>query len=181
MACRFECGSSVSVSLTPAQLQCSSTQTITLHATEAIMVNGRNHEPPSLETSAISLKSMSPTSGCKYEAVGFQTVPAALEAPCFICEAPFKRDAARKRVRRRGAEVFMWLLSHEPRLSSSFGFHCSILPLPDEKPFHSRSPGSSFLWPSPFPTPLQRIILTATVAAAEQQGWNIDSVAGKRS
>lgn len=62
----------------------------------------RNHELPSLETGANSLKSMSPASGCKYEAVGFQTVPAALGAHCFICEEPFKCDATRNRVRRRG-------------------------------------------------------------------------------
>lgn len=65
----------------------------------------RYHEPPTLETSSISCKSMSPASGCKYEPVGFQTAPAALEAPRFICEEPFKRDATRRRVRRGGLYV----------------------------------------------------------------------------
>lgn len=84
------------------------THPITLHAGEAGNVKWMDGETMSLQLlkqAQFLAKACHLLRDVNTNPLGFQTAPAALEAPRFICEEPFKRDATRRRVRRGGLYV----------------------------------------------------------------------------
>lgn len=162
-----------------------------LHAGEAATVNGRMEESRDSE-SWISLQHVT-CSGCKYEAVGFQTAPAGLEAPSFTCEVPFKRDTTRKRFRRRHARVFLRLLSHKPRFGSTVpSCRCQMkrLFIPAQLVHHSfdqvlfllLSRGSCWLKPVQLQSSRDVILIVLQEwGSNEKKMWRVGSVWGGTS